>query len=480
MRASVATGALALAGIAGPAALAEEASPFGVETVASGLDYPWSVAFLPDGGLLVTELTGQLRVVRDGTVSEPVAGVPEVLFGGQGGLSDVVLHPDFAENNLVYLTWSGATDKGNTLFVGRGTFTGDALEGFETIFEADAYRTTRVHYGARLAFLPDGTFVVASGDGFDYRENAQMLDDHFGTTLRLNADGTVPSDNPFTDDADALDEIYTYGHRNQQAVVYDAANDALYLHEHGPQGGDEINVLEPGANYGWPLATFGVDYSGAYISPHTEYEGTVQPLHQWTPSIAPAGMAIYRGDAFADWDGDLLVTALAPGNVAAYADRNLRRIDLENGEVVADIPLRVAVPGDEAGTTARLRDVRVAPDGSVFVLTDGEGGEILRLTPEGGMPAPEPAPLPEEAAAAEPGGGALEDAADTARRVETGVEDLAEEAAGEASGAVEEAAEEAADMAEEAAEKVAGEAETIVEDAAEDAALDEPEGDAAP
>lgn len=438
---------LAVAGVVSASgAVADDASPFDVETVASGLDHPWSVAFLPDGGLLVTELTGQLRVIRDGAVSGPVAGVPEVLFGGQGGLSDVVLHPDFATNKLVYLTWSAATDKGNTLFVGRGTFTGDALAGFETIFEADAHRRTRVHYGARMAFLPDGTFIVTSGDGFDYRERAQKLDDHFGTTIRLNADGSVPADNPFAGDEAALDSIYTYGHRNPQAVVFDPATGVLYSNEHGPQGGDEINVLEPGANFGWPLATFGVDYSGAYITPHTDHEGTVQPLHQWTPSIAPSAMAVYRGDAFADWNGDLLVTALAAGNVTELADRNLRRVDLEDGAVVADIPLRVDVPGDADGT-ARLRDVRVAPDGSIYILTDGEDGAVLRLTPEGGMASIPAAAQSEEAAeeaaeesAAVPGEGALDDASATADQIGAGISGAAEEAAG----AVEEAVEDAA------------------------------------
>lgn len=393
-RAFAAAGMLALAAAGSAfwpgAARADAASPFKIEVVAAGLDHPWSLAFLPDGGYLVTELTGQLRVIRNGEISAPVAGVPEVVYGGQGGLFDVVLHPDYAQNQLIYLTWSAATDKGNTLRVGRGRFTGSALEDFEVIFEANAYRTTKVHYGGRLVFLPDGTFVVTSGDGFDYREEAQNLANHFGTTIRLNADGSVPADNPFAGDDGALDEIYTYGHRNPQGLAFDPDSATLYLNEHGPRGGDEINVLEPGANYGWPLATYGMDYSGAYVSPYTEYEGTVPPIHHWTPSIAPSGMAVYRGTAFADWAGDLLVTALAPGNVPELADRNLRRIDMENGAVAADIALRVIVPG-AGDDTPRLRDVRVAPDGSLFILTDGEGGAVLRLVPEGGMPAPQAA-----------------------------------------------------------------------------------------
>ncbi len=385
-------GSIAAAGLIAMPALARDvtAAPegqFTVETVVQGLDHPWSIAFLPDGDMLVTELTGQLRLIDgEGVVQEAIAGVPEVVFGGQGGLSDVVLHPDFAANKLVYLTYSAKRDQGNTLVVGRGTFTGSELEGFEVIFEADAYRQTLVHYGARMAFLPDGTFVLTSGDGFDYREQAQNNTNHFGTLIRLNDDGSVPTDNPFVGNADARDEIYSYGHRNAQAVVYDAGTGRIYSNEHGAQGGDEINVIEPGANYGWPLATYGLDYTGAYVSPFKEYEGTKQPLTYWTPSIAPSAMAVVSGEAFADWEGDLLVTALAAGNVAAFADRNLRRVIIEDGELAGEEAIRVVVPGAEEGETARLRDVRMAPDGSIFILTDGEGGSVLRLVPKGGMP----------------------------------------------------------------------------------------------
>jgi len=392
---------LTFTGVAGAAALAVAVSApvqaqdvtaapddqFTVETVASGLDYPWSIAFLPDGDMLVTELTGQLRLIDDGVlVDAPITGTPEVIFGGQGGLSDVVLHPDFATNNLVYLTYSATRDKGNTLVIARAEFTGTALENFEEIFEANAYRSTKVHYGARMAFLPDGTFVVTSGDGFDYREQSQNTENHFGAVLRLNDDGSVPADNPYVGDDSALDEIYSYGHRNPQAIVYDAATGRIYSNEHGAQGGDEINIIEPKANYGWPLATHGLDYSGAYVSPLTEFEGSTQPLTYWTPSIAPSGMAVVSGEAFADWDGDLLVTALAAGNVEDFADRNLRRVIIDNGELAGEEAIRVAVPGGDEGDTERLRDVRMAPDGSIFILTDGEGGHVLRLIPVGGMP----------------------------------------------------------------------------------------------
>jgi len=376
---------LATAMLAAPAALAKQVTKaadgaFSVETIAEGLDYPWSLAFLPNGDMLVTELTGQLRLITGGVLADaPVAGTPEVLFGGQGGLSDVVLHPDFATNRMVYLTYSAARDAGNTLVVGRGVFTGSALEDFEVIYEADAYRTTKVHYGARMTFLPDGTFVVTSGDGFDYREQAQNNANDFGALIRLTDDGGVPADNPFVGVDGARDVIYSYGHRNPQAVVYDPASGILYENEHGARGGDEINVITPGANYGWPLATHGLDYSGAYVTPYTEYEGTEQPLTHWTPSIAPSAMALVSGPMFSEWQGDLLVTALAAGNVADLADRNLRRVTVENGQFVSEEAIRVAVPGAEDGSTARLRDVRMAPDGSIYILTDGPGGQVLRL-----------------------------------------------------------------------------------------------------
>ncbi len=494
--------AMGAQGAAAQDVTADTVEDFNIQLVAEGLDHPWGLAFLPNGDLLVTELTGQLRLIRNGEVANnPVSGVPESLYGGQGGLSDVVLHPDFESNRLVYLTYSVATDEGNTLRVGRGEFTGTALENFEVIYEADAYRDTKVHYGARMTFLPDGTFIVTNGDGFNYREQAQVTTNHFGAAVRLNADGSVPQDNPFVGNDEVSDEIFTYGHRNPQAVLYDAETDTIYQNEHGPRGGDEINVLEAGANYGWPLATYGMDYSGAYVSPYTEYEGTKQPLLYWTPSIAPSGMTMYRGDAFPAWDGDLLVTALAAGNVEEFADKNLRRVDLENGEVVGQVAIRIATANDndqDPPVTPRLRDVRTAPDGSVYILTDGEGGKVLRLVPASGMPMPEPEPEPaaavmddpaadaddagmdgEDNAAMEGGveetvGEAVEGAAETTgEALQEGAEELGE-AAGTAAEVVTEAAEEGGEAAMEALE-----GDTPAEDAAQDAAEDAASADAA-
>jgi len=352
-----------------PAAAQEavHAAPFDVETLAEGLDHPWNIAFLPDGAMLVTELPGRLRVVRGGEVDpEPVAGVPEVYYAGQGGLFDVLLDPDFAQNRVIYLSFAHGTPEANNTRVVRATFDGKALSNVETIFDASPQKDTPVHYGGRMTLKDDGTLLVTVGDGFDYREDAQRLSNHLGTVVRINRDGTVPKDNPFVNDNDALPEIYTYGHRNQQALLYDAASDRVYEQEHGPRGGDEVNVLEPGKNYGWPVITGGVDYSGAQISPYEEYPGMEQPWVEWTPSIAPAGMALYEGAMFKDWEGDLLVTSLA--------EMSLRRIDIEDGAPKAqEIYL--------APQQTRLRDVTVAPDGAILVLTDEAEGKILRLTP---------------------------------------------------------------------------------------------------
>jgi glucose/arabinose dehydrogenase len=352
-----------------PAAAQEatHAAPFDVETLAEGFDHPWNIAFLPDGAMLVTELPGRLRVVRGGEVEpEPVAGVPEVYYAGQGGLFDVLLDPDFAQNRVIYLSFAHGTPEANNTRVVRATFDGKALSNVETIFDASPQKDTPVHYGGRMTLKGDGTLLVTVGDGFDYREDAQRLSNHLGTVVRINRDGTVPKDNPFVNDNDALPEIYTYGHRNQQALLYDAASDRVYEQEHGPRGGDEVNVLEPGKNYGWPVITGGVDYSGAQISPYEEYPGMEQPWVEWTPSIAPAGMALYRGDMFKDWDGDLLVTSLV--------EMSLRRIDIEDGVPKAqEVYL--------APQQTRLRDVAVASDGAILVLTDEKEGKILRLTP---------------------------------------------------------------------------------------------------
>tara|TARA_R110000744_G_scaffold1843_6_gene6908 strand:+ start:62019 stop:63116 length:1098 start_codon:yes stop_codon:yes gene_type:complete len=338
------------------------------ETLVEGLEYPWSLAFLPDGRMLVTEKPGRLRVVDEtGLRAEPVSGVPDVLYSGQGGLLDVVLHPDFATNQIIYLTWSEGEARDNTLKLGRGRLDGMVLTGFEEIFAAEPRRNTDVHYGARLAFLPDNTLLLGIGDGFDHREEAQRPQTHYGSYVHLNADGSV-IEGTF---ADAAPGVYTIGHRNPQAIAIDPATGIVYSNEHGPRGGDEINILVEGQNYGWPIATYGTDYSGALVSPYTSYPGMEEPLLYWVPSIAPSSMAVYHGAMFPEWDGDLLVTALIRGD-AEVASGHLRRIDLENGEVVGQDVLL----GD---VEARMRFVTVAPDGSVYLLTDEPEGRLIRL-----------------------------------------------------------------------------------------------------
>lgn len=346
-----------------PTALAYE-----LTTVAENLAFPWCIAFLPNGDMLVTELDGQLRVIRNGVLDPaPVAGVPPVYRRGQGGLFDVLLHPNYADNSMVYLSYAHGTPDANGTRVARARFTGTALEDLEVIFDVRPTKDTPAHYGGRMVFLPDGTLLLTTGDGFDYRESAQKLDSLLGKTVRLNDDGSIPPSNPFVDDSKVMHEIYTYGHRNPQGLAVDTDTGRVYLHEHGPRGGDELNVIERGANYGWPMVTYGLDYSGAYISPFTEMKGMHPPLVYWVPSIAAAGLTYYNGALFPAWRGDLFVAALV--------EQSIRRIDLDaNGAVVAQEVLFTEIG-------ARLRDVRAAPDGALYILTDGPAGKVVRVSP---------------------------------------------------------------------------------------------------
>ncbi|WP_318284959.1 PQQ-dependent sugar dehydrogenase [Halomonas denitrificans] len=343
------------------------ARDYQIETVVDGLDWPWALAILPDGRMLVTERTGALRMIDNGVlVDEPVAGVPPVYANSQGGLFEALPHPDFERNGLVYLSYAHGTSDANATRVARARLFDRELVDFEVLFTAAPEKDTPVHYGGRMAWLPDGSLVIGLGDGFDYREEGQRLDSHLGTLVRLRPDGSIPTDNPFVGRDDARPEIWSYGHRNVQGLAWDAERGVLWQHEHGPRGGDEVNIIEAGANYGWPVATRGVDYSGAAISPYSSRPGLVDPVLVWTPSIAPAGLAVYRGDAFPAWDGDLLIVALA--------SRELRRVELDGQRVVDQH--RMLGELDE-----RLRDVRVGTDGSIYVLTDSDTGRLLRLRP---------------------------------------------------------------------------------------------------
>jgi glucose/arabinose dehydrogenase len=345
------------------------AQDYQIETVASGLEHPWSIAWLPDGRALVTERPGRLRIVDDGRLlPEAVADLPPVYAAGQGGLFEALPGPRYAETGWIYLSYAHGTPGENATRVARARLADNELVDLEVLFTARPAKDTPVHYGGRMVFLPDGTLLVGLGDGFDDREAAQRLDSHLGTIVRIAADGGVPPDNPFADRDDARAEIYSYGHRNVQGLAVDADTGTVWQHEHGPRGGDEVNRIQPGANYGWPVATRGIDYSGALVSPFESRPGTVDPLHVWTPSIAPAGLALYTGDAFPQWRGDLLVSGLVSADV--------RRLSLDDGRIVGEQSLF-----GEVGQ--RLRDVRTGPDGLVYLLTDEPDGRVLRVHPAG-------------------------------------------------------------------------------------------------
>jgi aldose sugar dehydrogenase len=339
-----------------------------VTEIAKGLDHPWSMAFLPDGSMLVTERPGRLRLIKGGLLQpQPIAGVPAVHTGSQAGLFDIVLHPNFAQNEIVYLTYAAGTAAANGTEVARARFDGSMLQDLHVIFKAAPLKDTDNHYGGRMAFLPDGTFALTIGEGFEYREKAQDLTSDLGKIVRLNEDGSVPQDNPFIGQAGVRPEIYTWGHRNEQGLIFDAQSGLLYETEHGPRGGDELNIIVAHKNYGWPVITYGMDYSGAYVSPYTQRPGLEQPVIYWTPSIAPSGLAMYRGEKFPAWKGDLFVGALA--------FRHLRRVHLdERGNVVNQEELL-----NDLGW--RIRDVRAAPDGYLYVCTDEADGRVLRLEP---------------------------------------------------------------------------------------------------
>lgn len=356
------------AGVSQEGVYATEEHRVRVVPVVTGLEHPWSAAFLPDGEVLITERTGQLRRVRGGElVREPVAGVPRVRVGGQGGLLDVVLHPRFAENRLVYLSYSKPVEGGATTAVARGRYEDGRLHDVADVFVAEARGGGR-HFGSRLVFDRDGMLYVTIGDRGEM-QRAQDLGDHAGTTVRLHDDGRVPADNPFVGRAGARPEIYSYGNRNAQGMVVHPETGEIWQNEHGPRGGDEINRILAGRNYGWPAITHGVDYSGRPITQDTARAGMEQPLLHWTPSIAPSGMAIYTGESFPAWRGHVFVGALAGQHLRRVVFDGLRPVHQER--MLAELG-------------ARIRDVRQAPDGYLYLLTDSPNGALLRLEPADG------------------------------------------------------------------------------------------------
>lgn len=343
--------------------------PVEATIVAEGLRNPWGLAFLPDGTVIVTERSGTIRLLRNGAMSEPVEGVPRVAAAGQGGLLDVAVAPDFATSNLIFFSYSQPGNGGAATAIGRGRLVIDGdtprLDDVETIFEMSKRGRTTRHFGSRLAFHPDGTLFFTIGDRGN-GERAQDMNDHAGAVLRINPDGSIPADNPSADGARHLPEIWSKGHRNAQGLAYDPLTQAMWLTEHGAKGGDEVNRPQAGLNYGWPVISYGVDYSGDRIGVGTSAEGYEQPEFYWDPSIAPSGLAIYDGDMFPEWRGDLLAGALK-FQLVARLERD------ESGRIT----------GEERmfeGAFGRVRDVRVAPDGAVWLATDARNGAIIRLS----------------------------------------------------------------------------------------------------
>lgn len=336
-----------------------------VTTVAEGLEHPWGLAFLPDGRMLVTERPGRLRIVSaDGQLSEPIAGVPRVRARGQGGLLDVVLHPRFAENRLVYLSFSEPGSGGSGTTVARGRLEGKALQGVEVIFRQSPKVDTALHYGARLVFDREGKLFVGTGDR-GMQDTAQDLALGQGKLFRLKDDGRPAPGLPFADRAGTHPGLFSYGHRNIQGMALHPGTGLLWTHEHGPRGGDEINIARAGRNYGWPVITFGVNYTGTTIGEGlTEKAGMEQPLYQWTPSIGVSGMAFLTGGRFPAWQDDLFVGGLAL--------TRLERLELD-GERVRH---REVLLDD---WNQRIRDVRQGPDGALYVLTDARNGQIARV-----------------------------------------------------------------------------------------------------
>lgn len=338
-----------------------------VETLATGLDHPWAVEVMPDGAYLVTERPGTIRIIRDGKASEPLSGVPEVSARGQGGLMDVALAPDFAQTRILYFTAAIANAKGSGTEAFSAKLSADerTLESVKPIFTMAKFTGGNIQYGSRIAIAGDGSLFISVGDRGS-RDRSQDFKDDAGSIIHVNADGSIPADNPFRDGVKARPEIWSKGHRNPQGITFDAADGKLYTVEHGARGGDEINLIEPGKNYGWPVITYGRDYSGAKIGEGTEKAGLEQPLHYWDPSIAPGAIAVYRGKMFPEWDGDVLVAALKFQLLS-----RMQRDD--SGKFVSEERMFEKDYG-------RIRDVTVAPDGALLMVTDESDGALLRVS----------------------------------------------------------------------------------------------------
>jgi len=338
-----------------------------VETIAKGLEHPWSLAFLPNRRMLVTERPGRLRIVgADGRLSEPLAGVPQVYANGQGGLLDAALSPTFDKDRLVYLSFAEAGEGGAGTAVARGRLGERGLENTQVIWRQQPKVSGSNHWGSRIVFRSDGTLFVTLGERFNHSERAQDLSATFGKVVRINPDGSSPRDNPFVNRAGTLPEIWSYGHRNVQAAALHPETGQLWTVEHGARGGDELNHPEAGKNYGWPVISYGTHYTFLKIGEGTAKQGMEQPVYYWDPVIAPSGMVVYTGDLFAGWKNNFLIGSLTPGGLV--------RLVMKDGKVAQE----ERHLGD---LRERIRDVRQAPDGSLYLVTDSRNGQILRITP---------------------------------------------------------------------------------------------------
>jgi glucose/arabinose dehydrogenase len=341
-----------------------------VSTIVTGLEYPWSVVFLPDGDMLISERPGRLRYIDEGVLrEEAITGLPRSIYNeAQGGLLGLALHPDFADNRLVYFSFAEGSRSANHTALARARLGDDgrSLTNVETLFRVTFEKERGYHFGGRILFQDDGTLMLTLGEGSRYRSEAQNLNNHLGTIVRLNDDGSVPFDNPYVSAFSARPEIYTYGHRNVQGIARNPMTGSVWTHEHGPRGGDEINILGSGLNYGWPRVSYGINYDGTPVSERSSQDGYEEPIWYWVPSIAPSGMSFYQGEAFAEWDGDLFVGALA--------GQQLVRFEVVDDRVISEEILL-------ADQNNRIRDVQTGPDGLIYLLTDAVNGQLLRLEP---------------------------------------------------------------------------------------------------
>jgi aldose sugar dehydrogenase len=350
------------------------------KTITAELENPWSMAFLPDETILVTERAGKLRLIRNG-ILEPraIAGLPTILAQGQAGLMDVSLHPEFSKNRLIYFTYSHGTSSANRTRLARAKFDGKSLSNLQDIFEVSQIKAGTQHYGSRVIWLKDGTLLLAIGDGGNppvqlegdlIRKQAQNLRSNLGKIMRLNDDGSIPKDNPFNQNPKADAAIWSYGHRNIQGLALDALTNKVWSTEHGALGGDELNLIQGSKNYGWPLVTFSREYTGGEITATQSKSGMVDPIKQWTPAIAPSGLVIYNGDRFPQWRGNLFAGGLV--------SRDVRRLVLNNSAAQPNI--NPSIKSEEIIPIGqRVRDVKQSPDGFLYVLTDQSQGELIRL-----------------------------------------------------------------------------------------------------